>query len=130
MKLSILLPNRVFREVDVVKVVVETDAGQFCMLPRHVDAVGVLVPGLLEYVTQDGTDVFSAVDEGVVVKSGPNVTVSTRRAIEGPDLGVLQKAVEEEFRVVDETERRARSTAAGLEAALVRRFIEFQEHGR
>lgn len=130
MKLSILLPHRIFREVEVSKVIVETEGGSYCMLERHVDAVGALVPGLLSYVTLEDREVFCAVDNGVVVKRGSEVTVSTRRAVEGPDLGFLRKAVDEEFRSIDEGERRARTAAAGLEAALVRRFIEFEDRGR
>ena len=44
--------NRLQKEV--VKVTAEAPNGQFCLLPRHIDMVSVLVPGLLSYV-KDGT---------------------------------------------------------------------------
>ena len=50
-----------------------------------------------------------AVDEGVLVKTGPDVLVSVRRAIGGTDLGQLREAVEREFLNLDEREQSVRS---------------------
>ena len=46
-----------------------------------------------------------AVDEGVLIKTGPDVLVSVRRAIGGTDLGQLREAVEREFLTLDEHEQ-------------------------
>jgi F-type H+-transporting ATPase subunit epsilon len=42
-------------------------------------------------------EVYVAVDEGVLVKTGLDVLVSVRNAIGGTDLGQLREAVEREF---------------------------------
>jgi hypothetical protein len=47
MKLTILLPGEVFLEAEAAKVIAEAGNGSFCLLPRHVDFVAALVPGLL-----------------------------------------------------------------------------------
>jgi F-type H+-transporting ATPase subunit beta len=47
MKLMVLLPGEVFMEEEVEKVIAEARNGSFCLLPRHVDFVAALVPGLL-----------------------------------------------------------------------------------
>ena len=47
MKLKVLLPTEIFINEEVEKVVAEADNGYFCLLPRHVDFVSALVPGLL-----------------------------------------------------------------------------------
>ena len=128
MKLKVLLPNEVFLNCEVSKVTAEAQNGHFCLLPRHVDFVAALVPGLLSYEDRDGHEHFLAIDEGALVKCGAEVLVSTRSAAQSSDLGQLRLVVEEQFEVLGERERLARSAAARLEAGLVRRFMKFDRH--
>jgi hypothetical protein len=46
--------------------------------------------GILTYEADGGGEVYVAVDEGVLVKTGPDVLVSVRRALGGTDLGQLR----------------------------------------
>jgi F-type H+-transporting ATPase subunit epsilon len=124
MQLKVLLPTQVLLEEEVAKVTAEAENGSFCLLPRHIDFVAALVPGLLSFETEAGEETFLAIDEGMLVKCGREVLVSTRNAVRGRDLGQLQQVVEEQFSVLDERERKARSALARLEADLVRRFME------
>lgn len=130
MRLRILLPTRVLLEERVRKIVAEAQNGHFCLLPRHVDFVSALVPGILTLVAADGRERFLAVDEGVLVKVGREVRVSTRNAIPGESLEELRGTVEREFLVLDEHERAARSAVARLEAGVLRRFLELEEMPR
>ena len=57
-----------------------------------------------------------AVDEGVLVKTGPDVLVSVRNAIGGTDLGQLREAVEREFLNLNEQEQSVRSVMAKMES--------------
>lgn len=129
MRLKVLLPTEVIVDEEVGKIVAEAGNGFFCLLPRHVDFLAALVPGLLSFETPEGKEVFLAVDEGVLVKCKQDVLVSTRNAIRGPDLGALRRAVEEQFTVLDEREKMARSAVAKIEASFVRRFLEIQKRG-
>ncbi|MFW6162849.1 MAG: F0F1 ATP synthase subunit epsilon, partial [Planctomycetota bacterium] len=124
--LKVLLPTEVLVDEPVAKVTAEAEDGAFCLLPRHVDFVAALVPGLLTFEPASGGEEFLAVDEGMLVKVGGEVLVSTRRAVGGADLGELRRTVEEQFAVVDEHERAARTASAKLEAELVRRFMELE----
>ncbi len=54
--------------------------------------------------------------------------VSVRNAVYSPDLETLQQTVEEQFRVLDEQEKKTRTAVARLEASLVRRFVELETH--
>lgn len=128
MNLKVLIPNQVFLNQTVCKVVAEAPNGSFCVLPKHVDFVAALVPGLLAFHDEDGNEQFIAVDEGTLVKCGNDVLVSTRSAAGGGGLGELQRIVEEDFEVLDDRERLARSAAARLEAGLVRRFMHFEKN--
>src|SRR5450830_584027 len=93
MNLKILLPFMIFADkTGVSRIVAETREGSFGLLPHRLDCVAALVPGILIYQTGSDVEVLVAVDEGVLVKTGPDVLVSVRRAIGGTDLGQLQVA--------------------------------------
>jgi F-type H+-transporting ATPase subunit epsilon len=127
MNLKILLPSRIFAEkTDVSRIVAETEEGSFGILPHRRDCVAALSPGILVYQTQSGSEVFVAVDEGVLVKTGADVLVSVRRATGGTDLGQLRNSVKREFVNIDERERSVRSAVAKLEAGFLRRVAAFQ----
>src|SRR5690349_13192256 len=106
MHLKVLLPFQIFAdETGVSRVVAETREGSFGLLPQRLDCVAALVPGILIYQTNSDGEVLVAVDEGVLVKTGPDVVVSVRRATGGTDLAQLRSAVEKEFKTLDEHEQ-------------------------
>jgi F-type H+-transporting ATPase subunit epsilon len=126
MRLKVLLPTEILVDEPVKKVIAEAANGSFCLLPRHIDFAAALVPGLMSFVAANEREMFMAVNEGILVKCGRQVTVSTRSAVIGPDLGTLKQMIEEQFRKLDEREQMARSAVVKLEADFVRRFIEME----
>jgi F-type H+-transporting ATPase subunit epsilon len=126
MNLRVLLPFQVFADKGgVSRIVAETRAGSLGLLPRRLDCVAALTPGILTYETQAEGEVYVAVDEGVLVKTGPDVLVSVRQAIGGADLGQLRAAVEQEFLTLDEHEQSVRSVLAKMESDFIRRMAAF-----
>src|SRR5579863_2662965 len=102
MNLKILLPFQIFADITgVLRIVAPTRAGCIGLLPRRRDCVAALVPGILIYEPAGAGEVYTAVDEGVLVKTGANVLVSARRAITGTDLGQLREEVERQFLALD-----------------------------
>jgi F-type H+-transporting ATPase subunit epsilon len=98
MHLKILLPFQIFAEkTGVSRIVAETREGSFGLLPHRLDCVAALAPGILTYQNEAEGEVYVAVDEGVLVKTGLDVLISVRNAIGGTDLGQLHEAVEREF---------------------------------
>lgn len=128
MRLRVFLPMRVLVDKEVTKVVAEAEDGSFGILPKHIDFVASLVPGILTFQSAEGEE-FLAVDEGILIKCGADVRVSTRNAILSKDLGVLRQTVEREFRNIDERERKTRSVLAKLEIDFAKRFMKMTEHG-
>jgi F-type H+-transporting ATPase subunit epsilon len=127
MTLKVLLPFQVFSEkTGVLRIVAETRNGSFGLLPRRLDCVAVLSAGILTYETVEEGEVYLAVDEGVLVKTGTEVLVSVHRAITGTDLGALRDTVEQEFLSLNENEQSIRSVMAKLETGFLRRFASFQ----
>jgi len=103
MNLKVLLPFQIFAEQSgVSRIVAETRAGSFGLLPHRLDCVAALSPGILIYQTAEGGEVYVAVDEGVLV--------------------------EQEFLTLDEEERNVRSVMDKLETGLLRRLAAYQ-HG-
>ena len=126
MNLKILLPFQIFAgKSGVSRIVAETREGSFGLLPNRLDCVAALTPGILIYETESDGEVFVAVDEGVLVKTGADVLVSVRRAIGGTDLAKLRDSVEEEFLTLDEREQSVRSVMAKLETGFLSRFAAF-----
>lgn len=126
MHLKVLLPFRVFADkTGVSRIVAETREGSFGLLPNRLDCVAALAPGILIFETETEGEVFVAVDEGVLVKTGVEVLVSVRNAISGTDLGQLREAVEREFLNLNEQEQNVRSVMAKMESGFIRRLAEF-----
>lgn len=127
MNLKILLPFKVFIETkDVSSITIETSEGSFGMLPQRLDCVAALVPGIFTYEIESESPRYIAVDEGVMIKAGPQVLVSVRNAIGGVDLGKLSDMVKKDFNSRDENKIEARSVMAKLESGFIYSFDKFR----
>jgi F-type H+-transporting ATPase subunit epsilon len=127
MDLTILLPFRVFMEkTGVNRIVADTVGGSLGLLPHRLDCVAALVPGILLCETRAEGEIYVAVDEGILVKAGSQVTVSVRNAVEGADLGALHETVAREFLDLDEQAQSVRRVMAKMESRFIRRFMEIQ----
>jgi len=122
-RLQICHPSEIFIDTAVSKVVAESPRGSFCILPRHIDIVKALVPGILAYFNDAGEESFIAINGGIMVKQETKLLIATRMAIKG-ELGTLKKKVEEFMDEVDEKERKTLSSLARLEADFIHRFLE------
>jgi F-type H+-transporting ATPase subunit epsilon len=127
MNLKVLLPYQIFADqTGVSRIVAETREGSFGLLPHRLDCVAALAPGILIYQPETEAEVYVAVDEGVLVKTGMDVLVSVRNAIGGTDLGKLHEAVTREFLKRDAQEQSVRSVLAKMESDFIHRIAEFQ----
>ena len=123
MTLKVLLPFRVFLDIrDVRRIVLETSAGSYGLLPRRLDCAAALVPGIFTYETADETVHYLAMDEGVLLKAGLDVSVAVRNAIGGAALGQLRAAVEKDFQHHDAEEQQARTSLKKIETGFLARL--------
>lgn len=126
MNLKVLLPFGIFAEKSaVLRIVAETGEGSFGLLPNRLDCVTALTPGILTYETAEEGEVFVAIDEGVLVKTGRDVQVSVRRALTGASLDQLCESVEKEFLTLDDDERSVRNMMVKLESGFISRLATF-----
>jgi F-type H+-transporting ATPase subunit epsilon len=111
----------------VTRVSAEAENGAFTLLPRHIDFTAALVPGILAFVTESGQEKFLAVDQGILVKCGPDVRVSTMNAMQSSDLTKLKQTVREQFEKLNEQEKKARTALVRLEVNFVQHFLQIEE---
>lgn len=128
MNLKILLPYGVFADIKSVKrIVVETTEGSYGMLPRRLDCTAALVTGILLYETESEGEKYIAVNEGILIKAGQQVSISVRHAIGNVPLGKLKAMVEKEMMELDELEINARMVMAKLETGFLQSFQKLRE---
>ena len=127
MRLKVWLPAEVLFEEEVSRIRAEAENGWFGLLPKHVDFVTALVPGVLTFQPCGKPEEYLAIDRGVLVKCGAEVAVSTRQAVRGASLDQLKPEVERQFLARQEREKAARALETKLEADLVRRLLEVEK---
>lgn len=127
MRLHVVTPASVVVDTSADKVSTEAANGAFTLLPRHVDFVAALVPGLLAYVVDD-VERLVAIDGGILVKHDRTVHVATGEAIPGDDATDLQRALSSGLDERSEGERRTRAAIAHLETDAIRRLMELEDH--
>ena len=126
MRLRVFLPEKILLDQEVIKVVAQAEDGSFGILPKHIDFVAALTPGILSFESNNEEE-FLAIDEGILVKCASNIMVSTRKAVRSKNLGELKQTVVHEFRTLDDRERKTRSVLARLEADFTKRFLKMRQ---
>ncbi|HZU80732.1 MAG TPA: ATP synthase F1 subunit epsilon [Acidimicrobiales bacterium] len=98
---SLVTPERVVLETEVQAVMLRTEVGEAAFLAGHTDLVGALVPGLVRFQHEDGTEDRAAVHGGFVQVDGEHVTVLAPIAELSGEIDV-----ERARRALEEAERR------------------------
>ena len=127
MQVELRLPTRPLFSGTASKVSAVAVNGSFTLLTNHTDFVTALVPSVLIVTDEQGTELFFAVDEGILIKKGHQVEVATQRGVQGDSLAALNELIASTFMTADEEERVARSALSRLEAGIVRRFGDLRK---
>lgn len=129
MVLKVCLPlEELFEQKGVTRIVIETTVGSMGLLPRRQDCVALIVPGIV-VMEVDGKESYMVVDEGVLVKTGPAVSLSVRHAVVHADLGQLKKAMELRLLQQSDEDRRMQETLSRIEGGVLRRCAERMRSG-
>lgn len=126
MKLKILLPYNRLLDEPVLKVTAETTQGSQGFLPHHLDYITSLVPGILSFQREQGEEQFLAVDNGMLVKCGEEITVCVAQASQPTTLQhleALQDKITEDFQQLTENEREIRSAFSKLESQMMKHLL-------
>lgn len=128
MRLTVRMPTEIFMQEEVTKIKAEALNGWFGMLPKHIDFVTALAPGVLAFTPVGKLEQYLAIEQGMLVKCGPEVSVSTRAAVRGTDLEQLKRSVREQFKAEEERQKETFAFEVKLEADLVRGLLELEKH--
>ena len=131
MKLVISTPFEQVTDDVATRIYATTQFGMWCILPKHMDMVLVLEPGLLIYLDKEGAEQTIAVNGGTLVKAGDEIRIATRNAMTGSRLSMISEDVRAHFADESEDERRAQTSLARLEANIIRRLLALDtKHAR
>jgi len=122
MKLKFIIPYKTVLEIEVKKITAPGSNGEFQILPKHIDGTWTLKAGIL--VIEADKDLYYAINQGVVVKQGDTVFLSTIQAIPGESLKTLSETVEDTLKVLNEKERKAREVLIRMEMETIKSFME------
>ena len=90
MRLRLTTPSETVFDGSIEKIVTEAQDGHFCLLPRHVDFVAMLVSGILVVHRKDDRQDLYGIDEGVLVKKGDDVLASVRDTVRANTLRLFE----------------------------------------
>lgn len=130
MDLKIVLPFEILLEKkDVTRLVVETTQGSQGFLPLRLDCVAFLVPSIMSYQAKGEEEKYVALDVGILVKAGQNVTLSVRNGILGTDVEKLHVLAKEGFLKRASSEKEVIKMLQKLESVFLKGVMEEVHRG-
>jgi len=104
----------------------EDETGAFGILPGHADFLTALSLSVVSWRDLTGREHHLAVRGGMLeVRDGNLITIATREAIAGEDLGWLQTEVIASFRRRTDEERKSRTDSQRLYLAAIRQICRY-----
>jgi len=125
MRVRMVVPGKLFLDEEMDKITAPGAEGSFQVLQKHIDAVWTLQSGIL-VLTKGEKDHYYAINQGVLVKEKDLVQISSYQIVGSDELEELQKTVEENFRNLDEKEKKMNSILDKLEADTLIRMAELE----
>ena len=126
MTLRISTPIGETLEVKTSQVDFEAIDGFFTLLPRHMDMISALKPGILSYKV-NGQKSYVACNKGVLVKKNDIVSVSTKLAILGTNLKELEEKIATDFKAMEQERKEVNLAMAKLELGLTKGILSLKE---
>ena len=120
MRLEILVPDGVVVCTEASAVQASDPSGSFGLLPGHQDFFTTLIPCVLAYRDATGRTAYAAVDGGVLLLEGDQVTVVTQDAVTAGRLEAVVEAASAMQAARLGQERAARAAFAELVASLLK----------
>lgn len=125
MRVKLTLPYETILDKEVDKITAPGVEGSFQILPKHIDIVYTLQPGILVLSKGDKNEFF-AIDKGVLVKKDNVVHVSSFKAIRGDSLESLNEELTKNFKNLNDREKKAQKVLIKLETDTIKRFMEIE----
>lgn len=122
MKLKVVIPSAIVLDREnVTSIVAESEHGFFGILPRRLDCVACLVPGIFFYEVEGEGEKILAIDEGILVKVGDMVRLSVRNALEVKGLETVDREIAQQLMKLSDKEKRMRELTEKLVLGLLKK---------
>ena len=125
--LRISLPFQILVNEQIQKITVESVDGFHTLLPKHIDYATALKTSIVQYINKKGVTCYVACDEGILIKKGENISLSTRLGIKSNNLKELKKIIETTFKRMEEDRKETNKTLTKLELTLARGLMELNK---
>jgi F-type H+-transporting ATPase subunit epsilon len=122
-KLRIVTPLKI-TEKDIKYIRLKDATGFFGIMKGHIDFLTVLEPSLCYYMDPNDTEVFLAVNGGVLRVNGGKVTLTSLEVFESADAEKLSGIIEGTVAKRDKSETDFRKTLEGIEKSFIEKTIE------
>ncbi len=126
MQFKVFSPLGILLNEKIKKLDFEAIDGFFTLLPKHIDFVDALTTSIVSYTNEEEKTAYIACDEGILVKKGQEVVLTTKLAILGSDLSKLTQTIETDFKQMREARKEANKTMAQLEINLTKGLLNAQ----
>ena len=119
MNLRLTTPTQVLLDLPIDKINVEAVDGFFTLLPRHIDFITALKAGIVTYTNNEQKH-YIACNQGVLVKKGDLVSISTPFAVLSDTLDDLKKIITITFKKMEQERKELYVSMARLELGLTK----------
>ena len=126
LNLRVYTPNELFIDEVITKISVLGNEGYYTILPNHIDYVSSFGDGILCFVTQDNKRMFVGVNQGILVKCGREIQISTFNAINGGSSveelkDILKDVIKKEEEIIN-FEKKLKISLKNIEFELFKRI--------
>lgn len=129
MLFKVFSPLGILIDRPVSKIDFEAIDGFFTLLPKHIDFISALKTGILTYTDLKGKKAYIACHQGILIKKGKNVSLTTKLGILDNDLSHLTQRIETDFKQMEESRKESNKTMAQLEISLTKGFLSRNKAG-
>lgn len=129
LNLKIYTPDKLVLNETILKLSVDGKEGNFSIMPKHIDYISSFSDGIISYTDTNNAVNFLAVNQGVLVKTGRNIEISTFHVALGTDLKDLKNKVKElalKSEEIVETDKKINISLKKMEYTMLQRIMKFR----
>ena len=126
MDLQIITPAEIILSCPIQKITIEGIDGFRTLLPKHMDFITALKAGIMTYVTLNNQTQYVACHQGLCVKNGNTVSISTPWAITSDNVSTLKQHIKQAFQAMEQERKEVGVSMARLEIGLTKGLMQLR----
>lgn len=127
MELQVITPTEIILSCPIQKITIEGIDGFRTLLPKHMDFITALKAGIMTYISDDNGTRYVACNQGLCVKCGDKVSITTPWAVISDDLNNLQHHIKQAFQEMEQERKEVGVSMARLEIGLTKGLMQLRQ---